>query len=114
MFAKTNRLKKNADFRRLFKEARTVDGDSVQLRYMKNGLDHCRFGFITGLAISKKATVRNKIRRQLNEIIKALFSRSEKSLDILIVAKRNIVDKTHKEIAEDVKDIFKKAKITSQ
>jgi ribonuclease P protein component len=114
MFAKTYRLKKNADFKRLFKEARTVDGDTVQLRFMTNGLVHSRFGFITGLTISKKAAVRNKIRRQLNEIIKALFLDQEKGLDILIVAKTKIIGKSQQEIKEDVKDIFKKAKIISQ
>jgi len=83
------------------------------LRFLPNDLGVCRFGFVTSLKISKKATIRNKIRRRLSEAAKILASSISQSFDILIIAKAKIVGKTQKEILKDVESNFKKAKIYS-
>jgi len=111
MFAKAKRLKKTADFKKIFRDGKFVRGDFSDLRFLPNGLPICRFGFITGLGVSKKATIRNKIRRQLSEAAKILASSIIKSFDILIITKAKIVGKTQKEILKDVESSFKKAKI---
>ena len=106
MFGKINRLKKTGDFKKIFKEGKFISGDLIDLRLVSNNLGTCRFGFLVSLKVSKKATVRNKIKRQLSEsVIKNIFP-EDKSFDILIQAKPKIVGKSYQEIKENVKDIL--------
>jgi len=113
MFAKANRLKKTADFKKIFRSGKFVRGEAIEARFMPNDLDVCRFGFITGLSVSKKATIRNKIRRRLSEAARTLVPSIGNNFDILIVAKAKIIGKSGEEILKDVQNIFKKAGIRS-
>ncbi|OGZ33576.1 MAG: ribonuclease P protein component [Candidatus Portnoybacteria bacterium RBG_19FT_COMBO_36_7] len=111
MFAKSNRLKKTVDFRNVSRKGMSFSGEFVQIRFLPNDHDSCRFGFVAGLKVSKKAVVRNKIRRRLSETVKLLTPLINKNFDILIFAKTKIAGKNQKEIAKDVENIFKKAGI---
>ena len=111
MFAKAERLKKSADFKHLARRGRSVTGQLLQIRFLPNGLDTCRFAFVTGLKISKKAAVRNKARRRLSEAVKKLAPLINKKFDFLFFAKAQIASKTQAEIINDVEKIFKKAGI---
>jgi ribonuclease P protein component len=113
MFAKANRLKKTADFKKIFRDGQLIRGDLAEVRFLPNGLEICRFGFITSLKISKKATVRNRVKRLLSEVTRPLSSSINNGLDVLIVAKVKIVGKNQKEIKDDVENLFKKAEIFS-
>ena len=113
MFAKANRLKNTADFKKIFRYGKFVRGETIEARFLPNDLDICRFGFITGLSVSKKATIRNKIRRRLSEAVRTLSPSIGNNFDILIVAKAKIIGKSGEEILKDVESIFKKAGICS-
>jgi ribonuclease P protein component len=113
MFAKANRLKKTADFKKIFINGKFVRGELSDLRFLPNNLANCRFGFVTGLGVSKKATIRNRIRRHLSEAAKTSALSLPKNFDILIVAKAKIVGKSREEILKDVENIFRKVKTYS-
>lgn len=114
MLAKSNRLKKTADFKNLSRNGKSFFGEFIQIRFLANNLDSCRFGFVTGLKVSKKSVVRNKIRRRLSESVKLLTPLINKNFDILIFAKTKIAEKNQKEITRDVEDVFKKAGICNK
>ena len=113
MFAKANRLKRTADFKKIFRYGKSFRGETAEMRFLPNDLAVCRFGFITGLSVSKKATIRNKIRRRLTEVVKTLATSINNNFDILIVAKAKAVGKSREETLKDVQNIFKKAGIHS-
>ena len=113
MFAKNSRLKKTADFKKIFRYGKFIRGEMAEARFLPNDLAICRFGFIVGLSVSKKATIRNRIRRLLNEAAGALAPSISNNFDILIVAKAKAVGKSREEILKDVQNIFKKAGIFS-
>lgn len=70
MLLSPNRLKEEKDFASVLKYGRSFFGSSLKIKIRPNNLAVSRFGFIIGLKLSKKATVRNRLRRQLSEIIR--------------------------------------------
>ena len=70
MLPKKNRLKNKKDFERVFKQGKGFKEDFLFFKITKNNLKENRFGFIVSLKVSKKAVLRNKVKRRLREIIK--------------------------------------------
>jgi len=111
MFAKRNRLKKTADFKKVFKDGKRAAGDLTEMRFLQNSLDFCRFGFIISLGVSKKATVRNKIRRRLMEAVKLFTPPIKKGYDIIFIVKPKIVGRTQLDLIKNVEQILRKTRI---
>ena len=74
MLSKINRIKKKKDFEIIFKKGKSFKNKLFILRFIKNNLNQNRFGFVVSQKVSKKAVVRNKVRRRLAEIIKSYFN----------------------------------------
>ena len=67
--------------------------------------------FIVGLKISKKAVQRNKIRRQLEEIIRLKFNQIKNGFDIVILTEPKIIEKKYKEIEEILISLLKESRL---
>jgi len=110
MFPQKNRLRKKNDFERVFKQGRGFREDFLYLKTIKNKLKTSRFAVVVGKDFSKKAVARNRIKRQINEIIRAELQRIKQGLDIVIVvlpeAKSDFL-----ELKKIINKLFKKAKI---
>lgn len=95
---------KNKDFDIVFKKGKTKAGKLVFLKILKNNLGINRFGIVVSTKISKKAVVRNKIKRRIREIIRQINIKI--GFDIVIVAKQEIIDKNYQEIKNDLEGLF--------
>ena len=84
MLPKENRLKKKKDFEEVFEKGKGYKEDFVYLKIRKNKLKLSRFGFIVSKKFSKKAVVRNKIKRKLRESIRTKLPRIKKGIDGVI------------------------------
>lgn len=113
MLAKKNRLKKKKDFETTFQRGEGFKQDFLFLKILKNSLKFSRFGFVVSKKISKKATVRNKIRRRLSEIIKANLPKIEKAWDGIIIVDCGIKDKNFREVEATIEKLFKRAGLIS-
>lgn len=111
MLSKINRLKKTEDFKKIFEKGQLVKGELLDLRMASNQLKICRFGFLISLKVSKKATQRNKIRRQLNEVAGLLLSQIKAGYDLIVIAKAKIIGKNQKQILTDFKNVIRKAQL---
>jgi len=109
MLKKENRLKKKKDFDSIYKKGKTIAGKLVFLKILKNNLDINRFGFVVSKKISKKAVIRNKIKRRLREIIKKEIIK--KGFDIIINTNLEILNKDYNKIRLEIRNLFKKAKL---
>jgi len=83
MLAQKNRLKR-ADFEHLFRNGNKSYNQFVNMRYIANKLDYCRFAVIVSNKISNKATVRNKIRRRVKAVLWENLSNFSRNIDIII------------------------------
>lgn len=113
MLSKNNRLKKRNDFDRVFKKGRKFKEDFLLLRVAKNNFKKSRFGFIVSQKVSKKAVLRNKIKRRLRAIVKIKIPKTKEGLDVIIIANPGLEKKDFWELEEIVDNIFKKANLFS-
>ena len=113
MLLKGNRLKNKKDFERIFKQGKGFKQDFLFLKIIENNLEKTRFGFIVSKKISKKAVTRNKIKRQLREIIRHKLKQGQvkKGIDGAFVALQGIDSKEFGEIKENAGKLLRKAKI---
>ena len=114
MLSKENRLKKKRDFEAVFRSGKGFKQDFLFLKVFKNNLDVSRFGFVVGKKISKKTTLRNKIKRRMREIIKMNLPGIKKGWDGIIIANRGIENKGFKEIKESMERLLKKAELINK
>jgi len=106
MLPENNRLKKRNDFNEILKKGKAITGKFVFLKYLKNNLNVNRFGFVVSLRISKRAVIRNRIRRQLREATRRNLSNIKHSFDVLIIAKPEIINKKYQEIRNELEYLF--------
>lgn len=106
MLSSKNRLRKKSDINRVFRQGVRMAGNFIFLRFAKNNLNTNRFTFIISSKISKKAVLRNRIKRQLREVFKNISFKQQPGFDFLVVAKPGIINKKFKEIKEEINGIL--------
>ena len=137
MLPKENRLKKNKDFKKVFKEGKGFKEDFLVLKKAKNNLKISRFGFVVSKTFFKKATLRNKIKRRLRESVRIKLNEIKKGvdgcyprtgppasreglasrptirpgMDVVLIVLPGVETKDFWEIEETIDRLFKKAKI---
>ena len=111
MLSKENRLRKREDFDNILKNGKPTTGRFIFLKFLKNNLGVSRFCFVVNLKISKKSTIRNKIKRQLKDIIRNNLNNIKSGFDVAIIAKSEIVNNKYKKIKEEVESLIEKTKL---
>ena len=111
MLSKINRLKKQKDIERVFKKGKGLRQGLLLLRFVKNDLRESRIAFVVSLKVSKKAALRNKVKRRMREAVKNSLSGIKKGYDIVLTAVPGIESKGFQEIEENINKAFKRAKL---
>lgn len=84
------------------------------LKEKKNGLTINRFGIIISKKIDKRAVVRNKIKRFFRTSLSNLDKKMNKGHDILIIARKGVLDKAKEENSFAIKNTLEKAGIVKK
>ena len=111
MLSRKYKLKKDNDFKKVFKNGIYQQKDFIKIKFLKNNLEINRFSFIVGLKISKKAVQRNKIKRRLEEIIRLNFKQIITGFDITVFVDKEILEKEYIKIEENLVYLLKKSKL---
>ncbi len=106
-----NRLKKKKDFDKVFQKGKGYKENFLYLKIIKNNLKRSRFGFITSKKFSSRATVRNKIKRRLREIIKIKLPYIKKGIDGVIMVIPGLEINDFWELEEIINKLLKRAGI---
>ena len=85
MLKKENRIIRNKDFDNIFKGGEKIYGKSFNLIIKKNEFNFVRIGIIISNKISKKAVVRNKIKRRIRNIFIKNLANIKENVDIIVV-----------------------------
>lgn len=93
MLEKKNRICLDKEFDRVFKTGQSFYGKVMGLKAAKNDLPASRFGLMVGLKVSKKAVIRNKIKRQLRSIISQELPLLRTGVDVVIIVFPLILNK---------------------
>lgn len=103
---KTYRVKRNIDFQSIIKQKKSVASRQFVLYYAKNDFNHYR----AGVSVSKKlgkAVERNKIKRQVREMIYEIFENQESS-DYIVIVRNGYLNKSFDENKRDLAKLRKK------
>ena len=111
MLPKQNRLCKKKDFEKVFKKGKGFKEDFLILKIVPNNLKTNRFGFLVSLKISKKATMRNKIKRRLREQVQLKLPEMKKGIDGVLIASPGLETKDFWEMEQTINKLFKKTKL---
>lgn len=112
MLPKVNRIKKKKDFEVIFKKAKSFKNNFLILKTTSNSIETKRFGFIVSQKVSKKAVVRNLIRRRLNEAVKINFDNVKDGFDCVFIVLSGAVKEDFSEVKKSVKILLEKANLT--
>lgn len=105
------RLKKKKDFERVLNLGQTSSGEFFILKHVPNDLSFSRFGLIVSTKVSSKATDRNRLRRQVSEIVRLNLERIKTGFDVVIVFKRLAKDKEYLKLEKELSALFIKNKL---
>jgi ribonuclease P protein component len=111
MLPKHQRLSKDKDFKKVYKFGSGAKSRFFTLRALKNKLNVSRFGFVVDLQVSKKATVRNLLKRRMRAIVRENLSGLRQGYDVVIRVKKEAVDKEFTELKNDLEFLFKKVNL---
>ncbi|MDD5738954.1 MAG: ribonuclease P protein component [Candidatus Pacebacteria bacterium] len=109
MLFSRNRLRKKKDFERVMKDraSKSAAVSFLSARFINNDLLYSRIGFVVSKKVSKKAVIRNKIKRRLREISRDIIKGSEKGLDIVIFTKPEIAQSDFKQVKDVLESLLR-------
>lgn len=105
MFPKENRLP-SYEIPLLFRNGRGVVIDGLQLRYAIRPEQTRRFAVVVPLSVSKKAVVRNRMKRLVRESIRVLLLELPVRIDAVVLVKRSEGLDTIQLMSEKIKQLF--------
>ncbi len=86
MLPKSRRLRLTRDFERVFAIRGSAHGSLFKAKIGKNNLKTTRFAVVVSTKVSKKAVVRNRIRRRAWSIISKIESQLPIGFDFIVMA----------------------------
>lgn len=109
MFPRENRLAKNTDVERAVRFGYSFSTPLFAIKAVRNTTRHqARFTVVAGLAVSKSAVQRNRVKRQVREAVHALIPRIQSGIDIAVLLRPAIVGKDFRDISKTLTEAFRK------
>ena len=109
MLPKKNCLKRKKDFERVFKEGKGLKEGFLFLKHASNRLEASRFGVVVSQKVSKKAVVRNKVKRRIRAIVAQKLQEMGEGKDFVFVALPGLENRDFQELEEMINKLLKKA-----
>lgn len=123
MLPQQYRLKHFRDFDTLYKEGQFAGADVVTVKYWK--IDTTRFpkreykaddlkiGFVVGTKVHKSAVKRNRLKRQMREVVRLLLLEEKIQPGFLVVfmAKKEMLEQSYDKIEQSMVYLLKRARL---
>jgi len=98
MLNKKNKIQKKKEVDELFKKGRSSFDKFLGVKVLKTQNKINRFVIVVSTKVSKKAVERNRLKRQINEVVRLNLKRLEVGYDFFILALPPISQKNYHEI----------------
>ncbi|MDK2822992.1 MAG: ribonuclease protein component [Clostridia bacterium] len=111
MLPKKYRLRKNIDFRRIYKSSKSIANQYLVLYIKKNReVNNTRIGFSISKKIGK-ANERNYLKRQLREIARKNIKKIKPGYDLIFIARQKIKGKSYHDVEENMESLLIKGRL---
>jgi len=107
-------LKKKNDFAHVTRGGRTAASQHLVLRFMTNQREESRVGFVCGKKVAKRAVARNKIKRRLREIVRALLPSIKPGFDLVFLTRPGAADLEFEEMGLIVEGLLERARVLNK
>ncbi len=101
------KITRNDEFKKVFLEGKRIESNNLTFFFLRNGYKFNRLGVIVKKEIGK-AVVRNRTKRRIREAYRHINEKLFQGYDIIIIAKKNIVELNYFEIYNDLESLFRK------
>ncbi|MCC5909525.1 MAG: ribonuclease P protein component [Clostridiaceae bacterium] len=102
-----NRLRKNEDFRRVYKKGNSMANKLLILYISKNGLDYNRAGFTVSKKVGK-SIVRSRVKRLMRESYRLNEEKIKQGYDLVFVARQGCNESNFSEIESATLHLIRK------
>ena len=102
MLVKRLRLVKEKDFKKIFKLGKSFYTKIFRIKILANELGFNRYGIVISTKVSKKATERNKLKRQIRAVIKEFDKKLITGFDLVIVVSPLALNQEYKFIKSEL------------
>lgn len=110
---KTQSLKLNRDFRRLYSRGKSFVSGYTVVYASKNRFDENRLGLTVSKSVGK-AVKRNRLKRLMRESYRLMEDKIASGFDIIIVARNRALGKTQQQIQKDVEYAMRKLELMEE
>ena len=110
MFPRRRRITKNKEFENIFKNGRGAYADCLGFKFVKNGLGYTRVAVLVGKKVSKRANKRNRLKRQIREIIRLRYDNFG-AVDLVVTALPAALGKNFQELQTAINYCLHKSRL---
>jgi ribonuclease P protein component len=120
MIAANRRLRKHADYQRVYKASRKQFGKQMSYFFLLHGPDQTNAnadGARVGLTVSKamgKAVERNRIKRRMREAVRRQLELLPAPVDVVLHPRRSVIDLDFATLEREVASVFRAIRKAAQ
>lgn len=111
MLPKEYRLRRDKEFKQVFKSGKSVFDAACGLKFQKNSMKNSRFAVVVGTKVSKSAVKRNRTRRQYQEIIRLKFDDISSGFDVILLVGKEALNLDYDSKEKKLLKVLKKAEL---
>ena len=128
MLQQDNRLRKLRDFNLVMKHGQWVSGSFLDIKVLELAKNQnffpkkedpesfkkqLKLAIAAGLKVHKSAVKRNRVRRQIREVLRLLLKdeKIKNGYYVLVVAKKDVLDKDYAEISQELNLLLSRGKL---
>jgi ribonuclease P protein component len=111
MLARGNRLRRGRDIDVVMRQGRFAGAGDFYAKVRPNKSPQSRLVVVVGKKVSKKAVVRNRIRRRLSGVFEANWQTVQPGYDIVVIVKADISEVPAAQLTAGVMAILERSKL---
>ncbi len=109
MLSRDKRLRKEREIARVYHKGRYGGGGNIQVKALATGLPSSRAAIVVSKKISKRAVVRNRIKRRLAAILRESWQTVKPGYDIVITARADVSESPATTLAAELTAALRKS-----
>lgn len=111
MLARRNRIVKQKDFEKVFKQGRSYYTKSLGAKTLVSQSEFNRFGIVISTKVSKKAVERNRLKRQIRQVLRELNKELESGFDLVIMVLPGFINQDYRTVKGEIERVFRKLRL---